>query len=205
MPTTIRLTPMCNETAFAPLGVLGYCLTRSAFLTPLWQGLDLPMKTVHYPPAAKLLDVVVSILAGCRAMAQVNTRLRPDVALAHAWGRERFVEQATLARTLNAFAEPHIGQLRQGSEALFRRESQVFRHDLTHDWLWLDIDLTPLPNSKQAEASTKGKFAKKTPTGANWPACMRPSTMRPYSRTSIRASKIVAPRTSRCSTPWTPV
>jgi hypothetical protein len=168
MPTTIRLTPMCNETAFAPLGVLGYCLTRSAFLTPLWQGLDLPMKTVHYTPAAKLLDVVVSILAGCRAMAQVNTRLRPDVALAHAWGRERFVEQATLARTLNAFAEPHIGQLRQGSEALFRRESQVFRHDLTHDWLWLDIDLTPLPNSSKPKPVPRASSRKKrlrAPTG----------------------------------------
>jgi len=205
MPTTIRLTPMSDETAFAPLGVLGYCLTRTAFLTPLWQGLDLPLKTVDYAPSAKLLDLVVSILAGCRAIVQVNTRLRPDVALAHAWGRERFAEQATLARTLNAFAESHVVQLRQGSEALFRRESQVFRHDFAQDWLWLDIDLTPLPISKRAEASTKGKFAKKTTTAANWHACMRRNTTRPCSPTSIRASKIVDPRTFRCLKPWSPV
>lgn len=205
MPTTIRLTPMSHETAFAPLGVLGYCLTRTAFLTPLWQGLALPLKTVDYAPAAKLLDVLVSILAGCRAIVQVNTRLRPDVALAHAWGRERFAEQATLARTLDAFAEPHVLQLRQGSEALFRRESQVLRHDFTQDWLWLDIDLTPLPISKQAEASTKGKFAKKTPMDANWHACMRHNTMRPCSPASTQASKIVGPRTFRCLKPWTPV
>jgi hypothetical protein len=35
------------------------------------------------------------------------------------------------------------------------------------DWLWLDLDLTPLPISKLAEASTKGKFAKKTITAGN--------------------------------------
>jgi hypothetical protein len=30
-----------------------------------------------------------------------------------------------------------------------------------NEWLWLDIDLTPLPISKHAEGSTKGKFGKK--------------------------------------------
>ncbi len=48
MPTAIHLVPMSHETSFAPLGVLGYCLTRSGFLTPLWQDLDLPLKTVDY-------------------------------------------------------------------------------------------------------------------------------------------------------------
>ena len=150
-----------------PLGVLGYCLTRTAFLAPLWQDLKLPLKTVDYTPAAKLLDLLVSILTGCRAVVQANTRLRPDVALARACGRARFAEQSTLARTLDAFTEPQVAQLRQGSEVLFRRESRVLRHDFAQDWLWLDIDLTPLPIAKGAEASTKGKFAKKTTTGGN--------------------------------------
>ena len=192
MSTTIRLLPMPTETSFAPLGVLGYCLTRTAFLAPLWQDLALPLKTVDYTPAAKLLDVLVSILTGCRAVAQANTRLRPDVALARAWGRGRFAEQSTLARTLDAFTEPQIAQLRQGSEVLFRRESRVLRHDFVQDWLWLDLDLTPLPISKLAEASTKGKFAKKTITAGNWPACMRRSTTRRCFRTSTPASKTAA-------------
>jgi hypothetical protein len=197
MPTTIRLLPMFNETSFAPLGVLGYCLTRTAFLAPLWQDLDLPLKTVDYTPAAKLLDVLVSILTGCRAVVQANTRLRPDVALARAWGRERFAEQSTLARTLDAFSEPQVAQLRQGGEVLFRRESRVLQHDFARDWLWLDIDLTPLPISKLAEASSKGKFAKKTSTAANWPACRRRSTTRRCFRISTPVSKTGARPTFR--------
>ena len=165
MPTTIRLTEMPNETSFAPLGVLGYCLTRTRFLAPVWADLDLPMKAVDHSARAKLQDVVLSILAGCRSVSQVNTRLRPDLALAYAWGRDRFAEQSTLARTLNAFTPTEVSKLRQGSETLFRRESYVWRHDFDQDWLWLDIDLTPLPISKRAERSTKGKFNRKNRYG----------------------------------------
>jgi hypothetical protein len=165
MPTVVRLTDMPDETCFAPLGVLGYCLTRTQFLAPIWAELKLPLKTVDHSPEAKLLDLVVSILAGCRAIDQVNTRLRPDVALARAWGRERFADQSTLTRTLDAFRAAEVAQLRQGSEVWFRRESRVLRHDFDHDWLWLDIDLTPLPISKHAEDSTKGKFDQKNRYG----------------------------------------
>jgi hypothetical protein len=168
MATIIRLTMMPQDTNFAPLGVLGYCLTRTDFLAPVFATLSLPLKEVDHAPEAKLTDVLTSIFAGCRAISQVNTRLRPDLALARAWGRERFAEQSNLARTLDAFAPEHIAQLRWGSEVLFRRESRVLRHDFAQDWLWLDIDLTPLPISKHAEGSTKGKIGeKKTDMVAN--------------------------------------
>ncbi len=137
--------------------MLGYCLTRTAFLAPLWQDLDLPLKTVAYTPATKLLAVLVGILTGCRAVVQTNTRLCPDVALAQAWGQVRFAEQSTLARTLDAFTPLQVAQLRAGSDSLFRRESRVLRHDFDQPYLWLDIDLTPLPISHRAEANTKGK------------------------------------------------
>jgi len=140
---------------------------RTGFLRELWAALQLPLKSVDHRPEAKLLDILVSILAGCRAISQVNTRLRPDVALAQAWGRQRFAEQASLARTLDAFGSEQVAQLRVGSEALFRRESLTLRHDWAQDWLWLDIDLTPLPISKHAEQSTKGKFGEKTAMGAS--------------------------------------
>ena len=161
MPTVIRLIDMPNETRCAPLGVLGYCLTRTGFLAPLWAELALPLKTVGHAPEAKLLDVLVSILAGCRSIVQVNTRLRSDAALSRAWGREHFAEQSNLMRTLDAFTATEVNQLRHGSEVLFRRESQTLHHDFMEDLLWLDIDLTPLPISKHAEASTKGKFDQK--------------------------------------------
>jgi hypothetical protein len=194
MSTKIRLSPMRKVTSYAPLGVLGYCLDRNNFLHPVFADVELPLKTVDYTPAAKLVDLVVSILVGCRAIAQVNTRLRPDEALAQAWGRKQFAEQSTLARTLDGFDEQSVEQLRQGSEHLLRQEGRLFRHDFDQEFLWLDIDLTPLPISKLAEASTKGKFAKKTAMAGSSHGYMRRSTMKPCFPSFIQGNKIaVAP------------
>ena len=197
MATIIRLTAMPQDTNFAPLGVLGYCLTRTDFLAPVFADLTLPIKEVDHPPVAKLMDVLASILAGCRAISQVNTRIRPDLALACAWGRERFAEQSNLARTLDAFSLDHIVQLRQGSEVLFRRESRALRHDFVQDWLWLDIDLTALPASKHAEGSTKGKIGgKKTSMDASWRELMPRSTKRLCSHACTLAASTVTQRIS---------
>lgn len=196
MATDIRLVAMPEETGFAPLGMLGYCLTRSKFLEPVWAKLDLPIKAVDHEPEEKLQDILVSILMGCRSVSQVNTRLRPDLALARAWGRPQFAEQSVLARTLDAFESDHIAQLRQGFDVLLRQESQVFRHPFSNEWLYLDIDLTPLPSSKHAEGSTKGKFEKKTAMGGNWHACMRRSITKPCCLVSKSAKRTVDRPTS---------
>lgn len=165
MPPVIRLVAMPHETAFAPLGVVGYCLTRTGFLAPVWSCLQPLQKVVDYPASVKLTGVLVSILAGCRSILQVNTRIRPDLALAQAWGCESIADQSTLARTLDSFTPDHVAQLRRGSESLFRTHSRTFHHAFDQGWLWLDIDLTALPISKQAEESTKGKFAIKNSYG----------------------------------------
>ncbi|HYN87261.1 MAG TPA: hypothetical protein VER55_01965 [Ardenticatenaceae bacterium] len=198
MTTEIQLATMPETSQFVPLGVLGYCMSRSEFLRPVFRELRLRQKTVDHTPSAKLMDVLVSILAGSRAVCHVNTRLRPDVALAQAWGRNRFAAQATLARTLDSFDAEAISQLRQGSETLLRRESRLFRHTLADGWLWLDIDLTPLPISKRAEGSTKGKLGEKTVMVVNWRACMRPNITRRSSRASTLASKTAAQLISPC-------
>jgi hypothetical protein len=206
MATIVRLVPMPTETSFAPLGVLGYCLSRTGFFKPLWGDLQVPVKTVDHRPEAKLVDVVVSILAGCRAVAQINTRLRPDLALAYAWGRKRFAEQATVARTLDACGGEQVRQLRAGSEALFRRESFSLRHDLDAAWLCLDLDLTPLPISKQAESSTKGKLGEKTAMAASWHGSMPHSITRRCFPRSIPATRRAARLTclwcKPCRTFW---
>lgn len=197
---TIRLTTLPEETQFAPLGVLGYCLTRTHFLDPVLKSVRLPLKTVTHSPASKLLDVLVSILAGCGAIRHVNTRLRSDLALAQAWGRERFAEPATLARTLDCFTAEQLAQLRQGSEFLFRRESRTLRHPFAKDWLWRDIDLTPLPASKHAEASTQGKRgAKKTFMGGHWHECMHRSiTKRSFPSFTLANRRVVPPTCRSC-------
>ena len=190
MKTTIRLIALEEDSSFVPLAVLGYCLTRTRYLEPVFAGLDLPIKKeVDHSVTDKLQDVLVSILAGCRSIAQVNTRLRPDLALARAWQRERFAEQSNLARTLDAFSGAPLRQLRLGSDALFRRESRTLRHSFQTDWLWLDIDFTPLPISKHAQSSTKGKIeGKKTSTVASWLGFTPHSITKPCSPISMRGT-----------------
>ena len=183
MSINIRLMSLEEESSYVPLAVLGYCLTRTKFLKPVFAGIDLPIKKeVDHSVADKLQDVLVSILAGCRSISQVNTRIRPDLALARTWQRKRFAEQSNLARTLDAFSEIQLQQLRTGSETLFRRESRTLRHSFQTDWLWLDIDFTPLPISKHAQGSTKGKIeGKKTNMVVSWLGFMRLNITKPCS------------------------
>lgn len=202
MATKIHLVSMHKATSFAPLGVLGYCVWRTDFLAPVFSELELPIKTVRHSPKAKLTDILVGILSGCRAIEQINTRIRPDTVLARAWGRDSFVEQSLLADTLDAFDDVTVSQLRHGNESWLRQNGRLFRHDFATDWLWLDIDLTPLPVSKYAEASTKGKFAKKTAMDVNLRVSMRHNIMRPSFHVCIQVSKTVVRPTSRCSTRW---
>lgn len=201
MRPKIRLVALKQETNFVPLGVLGYCLSQNDFLQPVFAELALRQKTVEHEPAAKLQDLLVSILAGCRAVSQINTLIRPDRVLARAWGRRQFAEQSLVASTLDIFDEENLQQLRQGGMRLLRREGRIWQHPFAQNWLWLDVDLTPLPISKLAQASTKGKFAKKTAMVGNWPECMHRNIMKRSFPSSIQASKTAAVRICLFSLP----
>jgi hypothetical protein len=161
MSTEIVLEPLPNDTQFAPLAVLGHCLTRTGFFRPLWDTFDLPMKTRVHEPWAKLQDAIVSVLAGCKSIYQINTRLRPDLALAQAWQRPQFADQASISRTLDACESMHLDQLRQGSQQLFRTYSQTLRHDFAKSQLIVDVDAVGLLAAKGAEGSEKGFFSGK--------------------------------------------
>lgn len=197
MPLNVRLTPLHHETGFAPLAVLGYCVQETHFLRPLWAEVQLPLKVVDYPTETKLRALLLGVLAGGRAISQVNSLVRPDQPLCQAWGLPRYPDQSALARTLDAFTPQPLDQLRQGSQTWWRAHSRVLQHDFERQWLWLDIDLTPLPASKHAEASTKGKLAKRGAMGVNWPACMPLSITRQSSRACIRASRRAPRRINR--------
>jgi len=156
------LTEELTNTRFAPLAALGtyYCAQKT--LEPLQQ-VSMALKTVHYCPADKLVDMLVSILAGCTHVAQINTRLRPEVTLAQAWGRDTYVEQSTVARTLDALTQTNLQDLRAAGMTIWRAHSQALDHDW-RGWLWFDLDLSGLRASPNAEDSTKGYFSgEKTP------------------------------------------
>ena len=164
MPISIILESDSGRCSMVPLAVLGYCLTQTNFMQPIWEPLQWSMRKRDYAPVDKLEDVVISILAGCRSIQSINVRLRPEQALAQAWGRDKFADQSTYSRTLESLTKAHIPQLRQGGLQWLKLHSQLHQHDWSR-WLWLDIDATNLPAAKKAEGSQRGWVSgKKTVT-----------------------------------------
>ena len=155
----IGLESCDGQTQYAPLAVLGYWLQRTQFLAPLWAPLTWPVKTVQHTPIAKLETLLASILAGNRALSQINSTIRPDFALARAWGQAQFAEQSTLAEFLDSASDVQISQLQAGCAALLQQHSRVLQHDFTHQQLILDLDATALLISKRAEGSQAGWFS----------------------------------------------
>ena len=157
MSVQITLQPLNGRCAFAPLAVVGDCWTRREVLKPLWAPLQLPLKVYDHTATAKLQDILVAILAGCRKTpAQGHRcRVRPEHALQAAWDRPAFAEQSTLSRTLDALQAEHLSQLRAGQLALLQQHSQLRQHNWTQPVI-LDIDPTSLVTAKRAEGSRKG-------------------------------------------------
>lgn len=160
MTIEIGFTEEAYNTQYAPLAVLSEYYRQKKKLEPLknisnWQ------KKREFQPQDKLIQVFLSILSGCRTLTEVNSKLRSEVNLASVWGWERFADQSTLSRTLDALSLKQIDELRSGVTQIWRNTGRTTKHDW-RGYLWLDYDLSPLPCGAQAEASQKGYFDKKT-------------------------------------------
>ncbi len=147
-----------TQTAFGPLCALGHYLTKEGVLEPL-SHVRIAQKTVKHSPQQKLLDALIGILSGCKALYEIDCRVRPDLPLQRAFGRERSADQSAISKTLETFTERTVAQLREAVEAIQRRHSALFSHDFEREMLVLEVDLTGLRASKEAEGSTKGYFS----------------------------------------------
>ena len=156
--TTVR---MKETTQYAPLCVLGAHIRHQDILSPILSRMEFPERMHIKEPWHAILDLWISILAGCRSVSQVNTKIRPDHLLAKAWGRDCFHEQSTLARVLDACSVEQVMQLRTGVEAISRWIGQAGQHPWHEKALMVDIDLTGMPAGRKAEGSTKGYFSGK--------------------------------------------
>lgn len=155
-----------TNTHYAPLAALSAYYQHQQRFAPL-ENLTIDMKTVRYSPVSKLQQIMVSILANCEYLSEVNCRLRPEHGLAQIWDLERFAEQSVLSRTLNQLTQMNIEQLRLAETEIWRGASQARQHDW-RGFLWLDYDLSGLPSGQGAEGSVKGYFSgKKTLQGDN--------------------------------------
>lgn len=166
MDIKIGFTETLTNTCYAPLVALFAHYQQKDLFTPLRQ-VQIPMRQRDFTPASKLTQILLSILAGCETLSEVNPHLRQERLLATVLGLPRLADQSSLSRTLDALTLKNIDELRTGLGHIWRPFSRVH----TRDWrryLWLDFDLSGLPCGPQAEASQKGYFAgKKTPVAGS--------------------------------------
>jgi hypothetical protein len=152
-------TTECINTHYGPLAALLAHYKQNQVLAPLGQVL-IGMKSCDFKPIDKLEQVLVSILAGCPTLSEVNPRLKSETGLAQVCGWPRIADQSGLSRTLDALTLRNIEQLRRAISQIWCQHSQTSRHDW-RGYLWLDFDLSGLPCSKRAQASQKGYFGGK--------------------------------------------
>jgi hypothetical protein len=166
MTVEIGFTEELTNSQYAPLAALSAYYQQKNLLEPLART-EISMRKRDFTSADKLIQVLLSILTGCQTLSEVNSRLKPELGLACVWGFERFADQSSLSRTLDALTLKHIEQLRGSTTRIWRTRSQTREHDW-RSYLWLDFDLSGLPCSSQAEESQRGYFSdKKTPLGGS--------------------------------------
>jgi len=167
MKLQFGLTQEYTNTQYAPLAALMAYYEAEKALEPL-QSVTSAAQSGDFPPAEKLEEILLSILAGCQYISLVNTKLRPERKLAQVKRIACFADQSTLSRGLDDLTQMNLGQL----EAAVRQISDRCSQTRQHDWrafLELDFDLSALPCGQQAQGGRKG-FAsgKKTGLCANW-------------------------------------
>jgi hypothetical protein len=166
MNLEIDFTPELTNTHFASLAVLLALYQDKKRLEPLQQVL-IPMRNRYFEPAEKLIQILVSILAGCETLSEVTTTLKQEKHLASVLCSDHFADQSSLSRTLDELTLKNIDELRSSTTQIWKSQSQVMQRDW-RKFLWLDFDLSALPCGPMAEEAMKGYFAeKKTATDAN--------------------------------------
>jgi hypothetical protein len=159
MKINFGFTDELTNTSYAPLAALFAHYQHHNLLQPL-ENVQIPMRKRDFEPHEKLKQVLLSILAGCETLSEVNPRLKHERVLARVIGNSRLSDQSSLSRTLDALTLKQIDELRISTRQIWH----IFSRVMTRDWrkyLWLDFDLTGLPCGALAEASQKGYFAEK--------------------------------------------
>jgi len=144
----------------ASLAALGRKVKKLNVFEPIAQKVKIAQKTVKYSPSEKLMDAFITLLAGAQGLVEVNKRLKADPGLQRAFGRTGCAEQSVVQDTLDACTAENVAQIHQAMAAIFRRNSQTYRHDYQLNWQVLDADMTGRPCGKKAKFASKGYFAK---------------------------------------------
>jgi hypothetical protein len=147
-------------TSRATLVALGMKVRQSGILQLIAERVEIAQKAVKYRPMDKLVDALITILAGARGLVEANKRVRPDRALQRAFGRQGCAEQSVISETLNACAEENVQQMQQATADIYQQRSAGYRHNYQQELQLLDVDMTGQPCGRKAAFASKGYFAK---------------------------------------------
>ena len=147
-------------TARATLVAIGIKVRRRSLLQPIFQKVRIAQKTVKFSPAEKLVDALITILAGAHGLVEANKRVRPDRGLQRAFGRSGCAEQSVIQETLNACVSENVKQMEEALAIIYRQHSQGYRHPYDQKRQILDIDLTGRPCGPKAAFATPGYFSR---------------------------------------------
>lgn len=144
------------ESGHASLCILGSYLRSINFFEPLERRVHIQQKSLKYTPVQKLEMFFVGVLSGAKAVSHTATTVRIDPALITAFGLPGCADQSVIADTLDAVTERDLEAMQEALTETFSRYSQARQHHFEREFLVLDIDLSPLPASSQAEGSERG-------------------------------------------------
>jgi hypothetical protein len=144
MNESIRL-PTKHFSPAASLAALGVKLSRLDLFGPIRTEVQIRQKTIKHTPIDKLYDAFISLLAGAHGVVEINTRLRTDPALQHAFGRQACAEQSVVQETLDACTQENVGQMQHALEVIYRQHSRGYQHDYQAGFQLLDVDMSGLP------------------------------------------------------------
>jgi hypothetical protein len=143
----------------ASLAAIGVKLNQLDLFGPIRTLVQIRQKTVKHTPVNKLYDAFISLLAGAQGMVEINTRLRTDPALQHAFGRQACAEQSVVQETLDACTDENVRQMQHALDLIYQQHSRGSRHDYQAEFHLLDVDMSGLPCGPKAAFATKGYFA----------------------------------------------
>jgi hypothetical protein len=149
-----------HYTPRAPLAALGMKFSQLGIFRPIAERVKIAQKVVKYTPVEKLVDALMTILAGAHGLVEANKRVRPDRALQRAFGRDGCAEQSVISETLNGCTPENVEQMQQAMKEIYRQHSAGYRHDYEQSLQLLDTDMTGQPCGRKAAFATKGYFAK---------------------------------------------
>jgi hypothetical protein len=78
MTVEIGFTEELTNSQYAPLAALSAYYQQKNLLDPLART-EIPMRKRDFTSADKLIQVLLSILAGCQTLSEVNSRLKPEL------------------------------------------------------------------------------------------------------------------------------